>query len=352
MHPMDPSFTPETGAASSSALATPSVRHFARTQGVDLGLLAPGSGNGGGIEKSDVEAYLSGSPSPPTQSGEDVVVELSRIRHAMWRSIVKSLEIPVFGYSTTLDITDLHTLLPVLNASIPAHYLPSSVSDASSFDPTHALGAGVLPVPSVPDTGHYTRLTNLPFLLKTLALTMMHWPLFRASITPTPTSSSPNSTSGKGKPTLAIRPHADIALALATPTGLYTPLLRAADTRSVYALASDIAHLADLGRRVPSGLTPAPRCAGTLSVSNVGAAGRGTGAAPVLVLVPGGGVAIVALGRAEWHWTAGAGGARRLKLPVSWSADHRVVEGAELAAFVECWRAWVEAPARLIGEGV
>ncbi|KAJ7652166.1 2-oxoacid dehydrogenases acyltransferase-domain-containing protein [Mycena polygramma] len=353
MHPMDPSFTPETGAASSSALATPSVRHFARTQGVDLGLLAPGSGKGGRIEKSDVEAYLSGSPSAPTQSGEDVVVELSRIRHAMWRSMVKSLEIPVFGYSTTLDITDLHTLLPVLNASIPAHYLPSSAFDASSFDPAHALGAGVPPVPNVPDTGRYTRLTYLPFLLKTLALTMMHWPLFRASITPTPTPSNP----GKSKPTLTIRPHADIALALATPTGLYTPLLRAADTRSVYALASDIAHLADLGRRVPSGLTPAHLGAGTLSVSNVGAAGRGTGAAPVLV--PGGGVAIVALGRAEWvwdvsekHWTAGAGGARRLKLPVSWSADHRVVEGAELAAFVECWRAWVEAPARLIGEGV
>jgi 2-oxoisovalerate dehydrogenase E2 component (dihydrolipoyl transacylase) len=79
------------------------------------------------------------------------------------------------------------------------------------------------------------------------------------------------------------------------------------------------------------------------------------------VLVPGGGVAIVALGRAEWVWDVsdrywkdaeGGGGARRLKLPVSWSADHRVVEGAELASFVEAWRGWVEAPTRLIGEAV
>ncbi len=41
-----------------------------------------------------------------------------------------------------------------------------------------------------------------------------------------------------------------------------------------------------------------------------------------------------------------------MRLGVSWSGDHRVVEGAELAAFVESWRGYVEAPQRLIGEGI
>src|SRR5690606_28790682 len=95
----------------------------------------------------------------------------------------------------------------------------------------------------------------------------------------------------------------------------------------------------------------------------------------------GGGVAIVAVGRARWVWdvedeywnvsarggdgfgsmepppgrngvkSGGGGmrGQRRLKLPISWSADHRVVEGAELAAFVETWRKWVGEPVRLVG---
>jgi len=87
-------------------------------------------------------------------------------------------------------------------------------------------------------------------------------------------------------------------------------------------------------------------------VSNVGAVGAGENASPVLV--PGGGVAIVALGRAKWVWDVdrNPAGERRLKLNVSWSADHRVVEGAELAAFVECWRSYVEDPVRLIGEGI
>lgn len=96
-----------------------------------------------------------------------------------------------------------------------------------------------------------------------------------------------------------------------------------------------------------------PKRGGTVTVSNVGAIGDGDFAAPVLV--PGGGVAIVAIGRAKWVWDVNRGdgkGERRFKVGVSWSADHRVVEGAELAAFVECWRGYVETPERLIADSV
>lgn len=93
-----------------------------------------------------------------------------------------------------------------------------------------------------------------------------------------------------------------------------------------------------------------PKRGGTLTVSNVGAIGAGEFASPVLV--PGGGVAIVAVGRAKWVRDEGRDGERRLKVGVSWSADHRVVEGAELAAFVECWREWLEHPERMIADGV
>lgn len=98
-----------------------------------------------------------------------------------------------------------------------------------------------------------------------------------------------------------------------------------------------------------------PKRGGTITVSNVGSIGKGIFASPLLV--PGGGIAICAIGRAEWvmdvgdqHWDKVLKtGQRRLKLPISWSADHRVVEGAEMAAFVECWRAYVEDPAKMIG---
>jgi 2-oxoisovalerate dehydrogenase E2 component (dihydrolipoyl transacylase) len=158
---------------------------------------------------------------------------------------------------------------------------------------------------------------------------------------------------------LTIRPGSDVSIALSTPTGLYTPTITSVQQYSAYSLASQLKHLGHLGRQIPSALTPKemPKRGGTITVSNVGAIGAGDYASPVLV--PGGGIAIVAIGRTKWVWdvdpsTNGGNdeGAKRLKVAVSWSADHRVLEGAELAAFVESWRRWVESPSRLVGEGV
>lgn len=254
-------------------------------------------------------------------------------------------------YSTTLDLTELHALLPVLNAHIPQQYLPAS---SHSNVPPLVSPTAILPNPPfstpISDSGQYTKLTYLPILLKTLSRAMAEWPLFRSSITP---QTSPTSASPPPKPTLTIRPGADISIALSTPTGLYTPTLRNVSAQSVYSLASTLKHISHLGRQVPSGLTPAemPKRGGTITVSNVGAIGDGDFASPVLV--PGGGVAIVAIGRAKWVWDVNRNenGERRLKVGVSWSADHRVVEGAELAAFVETWRGWVENPQRMIADG-
>lgn len=180
---------------------------------------------------------------------------------------------------------------------------------------------------------------------------MLEWPLFRSSITSLPQNGQPSSDN----PTLTIRPHADISIALSTPTGLYTPTIQKADTASVYALASQLKLLSHLGRQIPCALTPTemPKRGGTVTVSNVGGTGDVDYASPVLV--PGGGVAIVAIGRAKWVWDVDGGnqqGERRLKVGISWSADHRIVEGAELIAFTEAWRTWVEYPQRLIADSV
>ncbi|KAH9991057.1 2-oxoacid dehydrogenases acyltransferase-domain-containing protein [Russula vinacea] len=315
LHPLDPNASPPPAseprrvstspsselattatAAAADVLALPAVRHFARENKVDVALLAPGSGKNGRVERIDVERYLtgggkSGSLSLPLPGEGDIVVELARTRYGMWKAMEKSLEIPHFGYSTSLDLTALHNLLPILSANIPHHYLPPSRQPTA-------------PQPVSPSS-------FFPLLL------YMH--------------------------------------ALSTPTGLYTPTVRAVDTHTVYSLAAAVKHLAYLGRQVPCALTPAelPRRGGTLTVSNIGAIGAGESAMPLLV--PGGGVAIVALGRARWVWDVERGdgkGERRLVLGISWAADHRVVEGAELAAFVETWRGYVEQPERMIGEGV
>ncbi|KAG1730418.1 CoA-dependent acyltransferase [Suillus paluster] len=353
LHPMDPNYSipSVSNVNSENVLAKPSVRHYARQSKVDLALLPPGSGRDGRIEKKDIDAFLSQQVSSVSvdsgsllQAQQDVIVELGRTRYGMWKAMTQSLEVPHFGYSTSLDLTSLHSLLPTLNAHIPGHFNPSG-SPPLAVNPS-ALHPAPSP-PPVPESAQFTRLTYLPILLKTLAKAMMEWPILRSSITP-------GSIDGGGKPTLTIRPHADIAIALSTPTGLYTPVIPHADTHSIYSLSSQLKHISFLGRQVPCALTmnEMPKRGATVTVSNIGAIGDGEYAHPVLV--PGGGVAIVAIGRARWVWDVSKSehGERRLKVGISWSGDHRVMEGAELAAFVESWRAYVEAPERLIGEGI
>ena len=117
-HPLDPNTPPSSqpsgstlrpegssesattpGASTTGVLALPAVRHFARENGVDITVLAPGSGKGGRVERVDVERYLVGgnsageqpsaavSPSSPAE--DDIVVELGRTRYGMWKAMEK-----------------------------------------------------------------------------------------------------------------------------------------------------------------------------------------------------------------------------------------------------------------------
>jgi 2-oxoisovalerate dehydrogenase E2 component (dihydrolipoyl transacylase) len=95
LHPLDPAYVPKASLGVHEAkevLAAPSVRHFARQNGVDLSLLMPGSGKGGRVEKHDVDAFLANpnvSNSVQQSVEKDVVVELGRTRYGMWKAMVK-----------------------------------------------------------------------------------------------------------------------------------------------------------------------------------------------------------------------------------------------------------------------
>ncbi|KAK3232837.1 dihydrolipoamide acetyltransferase [Cymbomonas tetramitiformis] len=94
-----------------------------------------------------------------------------------------------------------------------------------------------------------------------------------------------------------------------------------------------------------------PRCGqdltgGTLTVSNIGSIG-GTYATPILNIPE---VAIVAMGRTRQVPVVGAGGALTTGsvMQVSWSADHRAVDGATVASFCQEWKRLLEEPEQLL----
>ena len=96
---------PITNATTKDVLALPSVRHFARENGVDIALLVPGSGKEGRVERADVERYLAGgkslleqpsAASRPAPVEGDTVVELGRTRYGMWKAMEKVQTIDIY----------------------------------------------------------------------------------------------------------------------------------------------------------------------------------------------------------------------------------------------------------------
>jgi 2-oxoisovalerate dehydrogenase E2 component (dihydrolipoyl transacylase) len=288
-----------------ASLATPAVRRITREEGIDIASV-PGTGKDGRVTKEDVLGFVarrkeggssSGAPAPAPaapQAGEQVV-EMSSIRRAMFKGMTATWAVPHFGYSEEVDVTELDALRKSL-----------------------AVATG-------------SKLTLLPFLLKALSLVLPEHPLFRSTL-------DAASTPAK----LRQRDSHDVSLALSSPFGLLTPSLPDLRTLSILEIAAHIASLQSKASAGPLSRADMGRPA-TLTLSNIGAVG-GTAAAPLLP--PTGQLAIGAVGRTKLlpRYDAAGNIVPRLLLPTSWSADHRVVEGAELARLVAQWKEMCEQP--------
>ncbi|KAL8277786.1 hypothetical protein RQP46_009769 [Phenoliferia psychrophenolica] len=361
--------------STTGVLATPATRRMARESSINLEDVT-GTGKDGRVTKSDVLDHLaagatlsssstsppspsphpaSSSPPPPPSSKKTTTIPLSPVRKAMFRAMTSTLQIPHFSYSDTIDVTSLERLRLVLNQSIPPEY-QRTLSPSSSLE----LDRLALWSPSTraSPTEQYDRLTLLPLLLKALSSAMHSHPLFSCTL------DSPSQS-------LLLRPSHDISLALSGPLGgLYTPLLPSVNLLSPYTLASKIAHLQSLA--LASGGSPPKfpeesKGSGTITLSNVGVVG-GTTTHPIVP--PTGQLAIGAIGRTRVvpmyvemdrksarEVAVGGGDSKalriepRLLMDVTFSADHRVVEGVELARLVESWKRIIEAPEQLVGGG-
>lgn len=137
-------------------------------------------------------------------------------------------------------------------------------------------------------------------------------------------------------------PHADIAIAVAAPNGLMTPVVRSADTKSLSEIAAATADLT--GRARGGALTREDIAGGTFTVSNLGM--YGLARFDAIINPPQ--VAILAAGAAEDRVIARGGvpGVAKL-MTLTLSADHRAIDGAAGARFLAALRELIEAPQRL-----
>lgn len=227
----------------------------------------------------------------------------------MFKTMTRSLSIPHFIYADELDFTALSRLRTQLNNTLP------TMKDDSKATPP-------------------PKLSYLPFIIKSLSLALSSFPLLNARVS---TSSS--------KPSLIFRSSHNIGVAMDTPQGLIVPNIKHVQGRSILDIAAEIARLRALA--LASKLTAADLAGGTVTVTNIGSIG-GTYLSPIIASENE--VAILGLGRKRVvpAFADDGGVVRKEVMSFSWSADHRVVDGATLARCAEVVKGLVERPEGMV----
>jgi 2-oxoisovalerate dehydrogenase E2 component (dihydrolipoyl transacylase) len=297
-------------AAQARPIASPAVRARAWELGIDLNDVHP-TGTAGRITQADLDAHRARAaprtlpPAPaPARAAPAVdatrVVKIIGLRRRIAQKMQESKRrIPHFTYVEEVDVSELERLRAHLNAK---------------WDAQRA------------------HLTLLPFLIQAIVLAVREFPQVNARF-------------DDEADTLTQHAAVHVGIATQTDMGLMVPVLRDAQARDLWANATEITRLAEAAR---SGKAVRDELAGsTLTITSLGRLG-GVMSTPVINHPE---VAIIGINRIVQRPVIldGAIVARQV-MNLSSSFDHRVVDGAIAAAFVQRLRAGLERPATLFIE--
>lgn len=300
-------------------LTTPSVRRIAKENNVDLAKVH-GTGRGNRILKGDVLEYLNlipkGTqkphpslketpidefliPPPLTQRTvvsplEHKVVPLKGVPKVMFKSMTEALKIPHFMYSEDIDMTKMMQVR----------------ADAKD----EALARGI-------------KLTYMPFLIKAASVCLHKYPILNSSVDVEHES-------------IIYKPYHNISIAIHTPQGLVVPNIKNVESKSILEIAQDLNKLHQKGLK--GALKPEDFSHGTFTISNIGNVG-GTVLTPVIMPPQ---VCIGALGRIRPLPRFNKSGEiiKAHIMNVSFSGDHRIIDGVTMSSFVNLWKQYLENP--------
>ncbi|HEX8618854.1 MAG TPA: dihydrolipoamide acetyltransferase family protein [Thermoanaerobaculia bacterium] len=167
------------------------------------------------------------------------------------------------------------------------------------------------------------------FIIRAIALALRHHPAVNASW---------------GEDAITQHGEVHVGVAVATPDGLITPVIRNADTKGVADIATEVRALAEKAKN--RRLKPDEYQGSTFTISNLGA----WGIEEFTAIINPPNAAILAIGAAEARTVVDANRqiVVRDRMKVTMSCDHRVIDGAAGADFLKTLRQYVEQPLRLV----
>ncbi|MCH2141475.1 MAG: 2-oxo acid dehydrogenase subunit E2 [Phycisphaerales bacterium] len=307
-----------TALESSKALATPAVRRIARELKVDINSVNA-SGRGGRVTASDVHAHAQ----PPAVSPPAPAHEIQPASVAEEVPLATRVTTPIEGVSERIPFRGVRRkIAQALHHSVQTtvHFTVVDEADVTELDRRRGGFEEILG----------RRMSMLPFIMSAVCEALKQHP-------------SINSTVDDFVEEIQVRSVFNIGCAVDTDHGLMVPVVRNADQLSVVQLGEQIVELArgcrdrSIDRERLSG--------GTFTISNVGSYG-GMFATPIINYPE---VAILAVGRAKERVLTRDGAFYAGKvLPLSMSCDHRVIDGAEGARFLNTLVGLLEAPAKFL----
>jgi 2-oxoisovalerate dehydrogenase E2 component (dihydrolipoyl transacylase) len=287
-------------------LASPAVRARAQDLGVDLGSVKPAEGDR--VRHSDLDAFLRyGSAqgyTPARAPRADEQVRVIGMRRRIAENMAASKRaIPHFTYVEEIDVTALEETRAQLNAG----------------------------------RGNRPKLTLLPLMIVAICKTLPDFSMLNARY---------DDEAGVVNRSGAVH----MGMATQTPAGLMVPVIRNAESRNVWQLATEIGRLAEAARA--GSIASADMGGGTITLTSLGPLG-GIATTPVINRPE---VAIIGPNRIVERpvfRSDGRGGetiARAKLMNLSISCDHRVVDGYDAASYVQALKQLLETPVMLFAD--
>ena len=307
--------------------AGPAIRRFAREVGVDLSQVS-GSGDNGRITREDVLAVVrSASQSARTPSPSPSTSAPAAKQDGDSKPLPGTADVDDFG---PIRVERMSKIRKTISKQMHASW--SSVPRVTNFDDADITDLEHLRQSSKEDyAAQGLKLTTMPFLIKAVATALRHHPAVNAVI-------------DQENEQLIFKDYVNVGIAVDTDRGLVVPVMGNADSMGIPEVTRSLAEMA--GKVRGGNFSVGDLRGGTFTISNLGAIG-GQYSTPIVNIPE---VAILLVGRSRKLPVVMPDDSiqPRLMMPLSLSYDHRLVDGATAARFLNDVIGYLEAPSRLL----
>ena len=310
--------------------AGPAIRRFAREVGVDLSRVA-GSGENGRITREDVLSVVRSS----SQAARVAQPASTPAPSAKTPTAAQPAAPASSGTADSDDYGKIHVeRMSKIRKTIAnqMHLSWSSVPRVTNFDDADITELEYLRQSSKEDyAAQGLKLTTMPFLIKAVATSLRHHPAVNAII-------------DQQNEQIVYKDYVNVGIAVDTDRGLVVPVMKNADAMGIPEITRALAETSGKVRGGNFGVSDLR--GGTFTISNLGAIG-GTYSTPIVNIPE---VAILLIGRSRKLPVVMPDDSikPRLMMPLSLSYDHRLVDGATAARFLNDVIGYLEAPSRLL----